>query len=123
MVADDRVVSRIRDDGRGAVRTIAEYDRDDYEVLYVREDVEPRIDAIADQVHEELIIQELGRAHLEQMFGAGDLHCSMHRFDEVTAFHYIQDGFSGLFVSVDSDADLPLASFADTCRQQLEQLD
>jgi len=62
------------------------------------------------------VLQGVGRGHLESLFRAGDLHCSVHRFDDLTAFHFLDSEYTGLFVSIDSDADVRLASFADTCR-------
>ncbi|WP_255494076.1 hypothetical protein [Halarchaeum sp. CBA1220] len=113
-------VAAIRDAAGGSVRIIATYDRDGYDVVYLRDDVESKVASLAEGVHEELVIREVGRDYLEELFEAGALHCSMHRFEEMTAFHFIEGGFTGLFVSIDSDADVPLASFAETCRAQLE---
>jgi len=113
-------VADIRRASEGALRVAATYDREGYDVRYARDDVEPRIADVADEVHDELVIQGLGREYLESLFDGGGLQCSMHRFDEMTAFHFIEDEFTGLFVSVDSDADLHLATFANTCREQLE---
>jgi hypothetical protein len=43
----------------------------------------------------------------------------MHRFDDLTAFHVVGGDRTGLFVGIDSDADVPLASFAETCKSQV----
>jgi hypothetical protein len=74
---------------------------------------------VADDLHDDLILQGIGRDRLEDVFDAGSLHCSMHRFDDLAAFHFVAGAFSGLFVSVDADADVSLGSFADTCKARL----
>ncbi|MFB6102068.1 MAG: hypothetical protein ABEJ73_05830 [Haloplanus sp.] len=83
------------------------------------EDRDAFVDALRTDLHDDLILEGIGRGHLEDLFDAGSLHCSMHRFDDLTAFHFVAGEFSGLFVSVDSDADVHLASFAERCRAQL----
>jgi hypothetical protein len=102
-----------------ALRAVATYDEDGYDALYVRDDVADRLESRGDAVHEDLILRGLGRGHLEDLFGAGSLECSMHRFSDLTAFHFAAGEFTGLFVSVDSDTDVPLASFADRCKEWL----
>jgi len=119
MVPDDEgaLVEALRELAGDSLRVVASYDRDGYEPMYVREGTRDRVQARAERVHDELVLQGLGRAHLEDLFGAGDLQCSIHRFDELTAFHFAAAEFTGLFVSVDSDVDLPLATFAETCKE------
>ncbi|WP_235853511.1 hypothetical protein [Halosimplex salinum] len=121
MVVDDEaaLVEALRDLAGDSIRVVATYDRDGYDPAYVRPDAEPRVEVHAERVHDELVLQGLGRGHLEDLFGAGDLQCSVHRFDDLTAFHFAAAEFTGLFVSVDSDADLPLATFSETCKSHV----
>ena len=112
-------INAIREVGGDPVRVIAGYDDEGYDVQYVRDDVETKLRNVAEEIHDELVIQGMGREYLEELFQAGELHCSVHRFDDVTAFHFIDEQFTGLFVSVDSAADVPLATFTDTCRDVL----
>jgi len=119
MVVDDEgaLVEALRELAGNALRVVAAYDRDGYAPVYVAPAAEERVRSQGEQVHDELVLQGLGRGHLEDLFAAGDLQCSIHRFEELTAFHFAADEFSGLFVSVDSEADLPLATFAETCKE------
>ena len=103
-----------------ALRVVATYDRDGYDPVYVRENVADRVDERADAVHEELVLQGIGQEYLEDLFGAGELQCSMHRFEDLTAFHFVAAEHTGLFVSLDSGADISLASFAGTCERHME---
>lgn len=98
---------------------MATYDRDGYDLVYARENVQERTAERAPSIHQDLILEGIGVQHLEDLFDAGRLQCSMHRFAEVTAFHFVAGSYTGLFVSVDSDADVPLASFADRCEAAL----
>lgn len=119
-VADvDALVERLQTRAGDALRCVATYDQNGYDVVYAREDVSGRIGQLAGDVHSDIVLQEVGREHLENLFEAGSLHCSMHRFDDLTAFHFPEAEYRGLFVSIDSEADVPLASFADDCETHL----
>jgi len=113
------LVEALRAIAEDALRVVATYDPDGYDPIYVASGAEDRVRSQGERVHEELVLQGLGRGHLEDLFAAGDLQCSVHRFDGLTAFHFPAAEFSGLFVSVDSEADLPLATFAETCKDHL----
>ena len=107
-------VPTLRDVAGEALRAVAAYDRDGLELRYERDDVSQKETAI-DRIHEELVLQELGREYLERLFGVGRWHCTMHRFDRATCVHYAEGEFSGVFVSVDSGADVDLERLADAC--------
>jgi hypothetical protein len=117
----DTLVEALRSRAGGALRCVAEYDEDGYHLAYVREDITStaRLGQLADDIHSDLVLQGIGREHLENLFEAGSLHCSMHRFDDLTAFHFVSAEHTGLFVSLDSNADVPLASFAGDCEAHL----
>jgi len=121
MVVSDRdaLVDALQELAGDSLRLVATYDEDGYDAFYATPETAERAAQRGDKVHDELVLQGLGRGHLEDLFGAGDLECSMHRFEEVTAFHFAAGEFTGLFVSVDSDADLPLATFSETCKEFL----
>jgi hypothetical protein len=119
MVGENALVRELQELAGDSLRVVATYDRKGYDVRYAREDVESRLGNIAEDVHQDLVLEGLSRVHLEELFDAGDLRCSMHRFEEVTAFHFPEAEYQGLFVSIDSQADVPLASFTDTCWSSL----
>ncbi len=120
MTGGDELAAELRAQAGDALRVVAEYDRDGYDLRYVRDDVDERLDDVADDIHRDLVLEGISRERLEDLFDAGDLRCSMHRFEEVTAFHFAEAEYAGLFVSIDSGVDVPLASFTDTCWKSLD---
>lgn len=98
---------------------VATYTRDGYDLLHVREEVDSRVERLASKVHDDLVLQGVGKQYLEDVFEAGELHCSMHQFDDLTVFHFLRAEYTGLFVSLDSSADVPLCTFVETCEQFL----
>jgi hypothetical protein len=119
MAGGDALVRELHELAGDSLRVVATYDRQGYEIRHARDDVDARLGDIAADVHQDLVLEGLSREHLEELFDAGDLRCSMHRFETVTAFHFAEAEYRGLFVSIDSDADVPLASFTDTCWSSL----
>lgn len=117
---DGDVTADLRDAAGDALRVVATYDRDGYHLRYCRDDVVDRTADRAPAIHDDLVLQGVGRDHLESLFDGGSLHCSVHRFDDLTAFHFLAGDHTGLFVSIDSDADVGLASFTDTCRGHVD---
>ena len=115
MTGEDPLVADLQKLVGDSLRVVAEYDRDGYDVQYVRDDVDDRLQERADAVHQNLVLEDISRDHLEDLFGAGGLRSTMHRFEDVTVFHFAEAEYCGLFVSIDSDADLSPASFTDAC--------
>lgn len=102
------------------LRVVGEYSDEGYDIHYVRDDVRPKVEEMdVDRIHQELVLQGLGREHLEDLFDAGNLQCSVHRFDEMTACHFLQTETTGKYVSVDSDATIEFRSFVETCKEHL----
>lgn len=114
------LVEAIEGEVGDSLRAVATYDRDGYTIVHAREGITDRVREYAEDIHTELILQGIGREHLEDLFDAGDLHCSMHRFDGLTAFHFVQAEYTGVFVSIDTDCSMDLHAFAQTVQEQLD---
>lgn len=115
----DLVAALEREVGDG-LRVVADYSNEGYDLHYVRDDVRPRVEEMdTDRIHQELVLQGIGREHLEDLFDAGRLQCSVHRFDEMTACHFVRTEKTGGYVSFDSDADVEFNSFVETCERHL----
>ena len=117
------LVDDLRSEVGEELRAVATYEEAEWERLYEREDIsaKPRI---FDTIHEELILEGMGTEYLESVFQVGRLNCTMHNFDEAMCFHFVRGPMRGVFISLDSDALLPLEEFASICRESgLEQFD
>ncbi|MFW5929553.1 MAG: hypothetical protein ACOCT0_03950, partial [Halobacteriota archaeon] len=63
---NERLVSYLESEVGDALRAVGRYDRDGYEVLYIRRDVAEEYDADdIEQIHHEMILKGLGNQHLE----------------------------------------------------------
>lgn len=111
------LVDTLQDAVGDHLRVVGTYTADGYDIAYLRDDVRERVtESQIDRVHEDLVLRGIGKEHLEDLFDAGELHCSMYRFDESTVFHFVGEPHTGLYVAIDSDAEIDLPSFAETCR-------
>jgi hypothetical protein len=100
-----------------ALRAVAEYDREGVEIVYERDDVSQK-GLVIEDIHEELIINDLGRERLEDLFKVGEWHCTIHKFEEAICIHYSRGDWEGTFVSVDTGADAPIERLAEICQEQ-----
>ncbi|WP_251343688.1 hypothetical protein [Haloplanus halophilus] len=113
------LVERLEEVAGPALRAVARYDRDGIEITYERPDVAEK-ETVIERIHDELVLQELGREYLEHLFQVGRWHCTMHRFERAVCIHYARGEFSGAFVSIDSGADVDLDRIADACHQHAD---
>ena len=121
MMADPSdLVPDLRDDVGDGLRVVAEYTAEGYDLHYVRDDVRPKVDEMnLDRVHRELVLQGVGREYLEDLFDAGSLQCSVHRFDELTAYHFVRTEKTGGYVSVDTSAPVRMEPLVETVGRHL----
>lgn len=100
-----------------ALRSVAAYREKEYELQYLRDDIaESYSEAEINEVFQELVLAGLGRAYLEKIFHAGRVECTAFCFEEATMFHFVTDGYSGRFVSVDRDVEVDLDAFVASCK-------
>ena len=107
MVSDrDAFVNDLRSLVDEALRSVATYDEDGYDFRYYRDELDERAENLAADVHQNLILEGIGKDHLENLFQAGDLHCTLHEFEEMQAYHFVTGQFEGVLVGLDSDTDV-----------------
>jgi len=118
---DDDLVGDLQAHVGDALRAVATYDECGYHFLHLRPDVEQSYSAGEIQaVYEDLVIQGLSREYMEGLFHAGGLRCSIYGFDDASMFHFIEEGYAGLFVSIDADVELNLDTIISTCKDAIE---
>ena len=114
-----RWVQKLHEEAGDALRSVAKYGEEDYEMLYLRENV----DAIysedeLDKVFDDLRLEGWGRATLQELFNAGPLECSIYGFDEAMMFHFVDDGFKGALVTYDRNAGVETEEFIQACKSE-----
>lgn len=97
-----------------ALRALATYDEDDLTLVYEREDIATK-QRVIDDIHDDLILDDIGIGYLEDLFQVGTWHCTMHRFEDAICIHHSAGDYRGVFVSIDTNAGVDLEAVADTC--------
>lgn len=100
------------------LRSIATCDEDGYEFLYLRDGLRERAEDIAEDIHQNLVLEGIGKVYLEDLFEAGDLHCTLHEFEELQAYHLVTGQFEGVFVGIDTDSDTESAAIRSVVRER-----
>lgn len=110
------VRSRLDDHLRLAVA----YDSESYEVLHVRDDVAEEYPDQRSQIVQDLLLEGVTEPRQEELFSLGSLAGTVRVFGEGITFHFTRGPHSGVLLSLDPDADPPIASFVRDCRRHLE---
>lgn len=114
------LVRKLHDEAGDALRSVTRYDEEEYEFLYLRENVEAIYSAEEfDAIFDDLRLEGWGRESLEDLFRAGELECSIYGFEGAMMFHFVTDDFDGALVTYDRDADVDAMDFLDVCKAEL----
>lgn len=121
-VDDDRLVRKLQAEAGDALRSVTRYGETDYEMIYLRENVEAiYTEAEFDEIFEDLRLEGWGRDTLEELFNAGMLECSIYGFEEAMMFHFVSNGFEGALVTYDRGADVETEQFIEACKSEFEE--
>lgn len=115
---DQALVDDLLTAADGALRSVAVYGETDYEVLYMRENVDAvySLDELA-AIFDDLRLEGWGRGRLQDLFNAGTLECSVYGFDEAMMLHFVTDEFDGVFVTYDRGTGIDVEEFIEVCKR------
>lgn len=119
MTGTQDLVESIRERTGDGLRVVAVYDEEGFETVHVRDGLAARLEELGGRIHRDLVLQGIGRQHVEGMFEAGRLQSTVQHFEELTAFYLSTGEYSGMFVSVDADVDLRVTTFTDLCMEHV----
>ena len=109
----DALVDELVTDAAGDLQLALRYDHGEYAVDFCRDDSATADPEWFDDLHESLVLDNIGSSYLEDVYEAGPHVCTVHRFEDTTVLHLPASNFEGLFVSFESGADLTAA--VETC--------
>jgi len=101
---EERLVADLTSIVGEELRSVATYDEEGYDFLYLRDGLNGRASEVANDVHQNLILEGIGKEYLEELFGAGELYCTLHEFERMQAYHFVTGEFQGVFVGIDTGA-------------------
>jgi hypothetical protein len=119
----DHLVHGVRERTGAHLRSIALYGPDSYDVLFLRDDVDASyLSAEIDEIHDEMVLEDLGIGYLEDLFNAGDLVCSTHVFEEGVMMHLAGEEHHGLFVSFDPGPNVDILDVGEFAKEWLRDV-
>lgn len=96
------------------LRGVAHYQRDEFQVVYLREDI--REQRHREEVNQMLTrIKQEGTAEEEQSFPFGHLHATLRIFDETIFMHFPIEDRTGVVVALEPEVARSLNSFVGDC--------
>jgi len=97
------------------LRSVIYHDRDEYEVVFVREDVDDYDGAEIDDIVTDLWADSYEQAIRADIRGHGALNCTVWAFDEAIEMHFAVDEGQGVAVTLDTETFLAQSSFVRQC--------
>ena len=102
------------------VRSVGYYNADDYELVYLREDVaaqytEEELQAVVD----DLRLEGLAAPQQEDLYVLGKLNCTVRCFNRGVVMHFPHDRTSGTVAIMEYDAATQLHSFIAGCLNEI----
>lgn len=115
------LVDELRDDIGDGIRTVATCDRGEYDLRFIRDDVDAEYsEEEISRLFQQVEIEGMGYAHFEELFHTGELECAIYGFEGALMFQLPVDEFSGLFVTTDRDIRLNPESVIGICKEAIE---
>jgi len=115
----ERLAGYLREELGDDLRSVVWYDRDGYDVVHVREDVDREYSA--DEVHRvvrDLEIESIGKELQENLYTHGDLTCTIRCFDGGIELHFIEDEGVGVAVALEPAAMIAHRTFLAECMER-----
>lgn len=98
------------------LRSVIHYDEGDYSIVYSRDDVwENYSEDGIESVVTELQMENIERAHQENLYVHGGLNCSIRCFENGVEFHFPHSAQAGAAVAMDPQTVEELYSFIGDC--------
>lgn len=115
-----QLVDFLKEEVGDRLRAVGRYDKDGYDVMYIREDVieEFSHDDI-EEIHHEMVLKGLGNQHIEALFNDENLDCSIYQFETTVRLHFVMEDYRGYYVSFDYDGDTNPSRIVDKCKGML----
>jgi hypothetical protein len=105
------------------LHAVGHYSTDDYEVVYLRDDVrEQYSDDEIEDVVEDLRWESFAKSTQERQYRLGSLNCSMQAFEEGIVMHFPYDDNRGTLISLEPRAARQLTGCIDDCLSQINDV-
>lgn len=120
LTAAKSMVEFLRQDAGPYLRSAFHYDAEEYELLYIRDDVDEQYtDEELQRVVDDWRAKKWDGDEYERLLSVGNLHCTVRLFDEAIIFHFAQGPRVGTVVTLDPQAGRDLVEFVTECLRQL----
>jgi len=120
-VSED-LVTFLRDRAGDYLRSVVYYDRDSFELLYLRDDVEDEYTGgEIERVVDDLRLESFGAAQQEDLYVHGALGCTVRCFEEGVELHFPHEDFTGTAVALEPGAIADLHSFVGDCLERIPE--
>ncbi|WP_134670907.1 DUF7522 family protein [Halorussus marinus] len=103
------------------LRSVVHYTADDWQVVYLRDDVADRYaDGEIERAVDDVRLEGLGKPHQESLYDHGELNCTVKCFENAVEMHFAHDANTGTAVALDAEVFAVHNTFIGRCRELME---
>lgn len=120
----ERLVNYLQDRAGPALRVVFRYDSDgeEYEILYIREEIEKKYSEAELRDHFDTFRRDAHLANVQETkLGTGDHHCSIRIFDETLIFNFTLGSRYNTIISLDPTVGRDLLGFVTEAMVELAE--
>lgn len=116
-----RLIELLKGEMNGRLRAVGRYDKDEYEVLFARDDVESEYSTKdMEKIHHEMVLKGLGNQRVESLFNNDKLDCSIYQFRDTVRLHFVHQDYRGYYVSFDYNEDINPTEIVTKCKEIMD---
>lgn len=117
----EELMDFLREETGQFLRSVIHYTSDDYEILYLREDIESEYqDGDIEQVINNLRMESIDTPRQEQMYVHGRLGSTIRVFEDAVEIHLPHDDYEGTAIALDPEATYALHTFVGECLNRID---
>ena len=110
-----RLAKFLQENVGDGLRSVIYYGPDEYEVVFVRDDVSDFDETDIDGIVADLWADSYEQGIREDLRGQGPLDCSVWVFEEAIEMHFVADERQGVAVALDTETFLAQSTFIGQC--------
>ena len=114
----NRLITYLRDHVDSSLRGVSVYDQDDYDIIYIRDDlrskrVRSEVDQMIDRLRQET------RAREQRSFPFGGLTGTLRSFEDAMVMHFPHTQDRGTLITLESEVGRDLNTFMHECEKRI----
>lgn len=119
-----KIVADLQSVAEDSLRIVASIDSLDYEIEYIRDDLEGGLsDDQFNKIYQSIVVEGLAGRDIGTVAGVGNQEAQIVLYEDVVLFIFPTEKYESVMVSTDRDGSTPIADVVETASSALSDAD